>query len=84
MINVKRITKLYQKGRDTNRRKKNQVFKESIEIKGVKALKGLKEVTFHVDEGETFGFLGPNGAGKTTMIRHLMGFIKPDAGKDWS
>ncbi len=80
MINVERITKLYQKGRDTNRRIKNQVFKRSIEIKEVNALKGLKEVTFHVDEGETFGFLGPNGAGKTTMIRHLMGFIKPDAG----
>ena len=82
MINVERITKLYQKGRDTDtsKRNTNQVFNGSIEIKGVKALKGLKEVTFHVDEGETFGFLGPNGAGKTTMIRHLMGFIKPDAG----
>ena len=27
-----------------------------------------------------FGFLGPNGAGKTTTIRHLVGFIKNQAG----
>ncbi|MDQ7094494.1 ABC transporter ATP-binding protein [Desulfosporosinus sp. PR] len=41
---------------------------------------GLKAVTFQVREGEVFGLLGPNGAGKTTVIRHLMGFIKADAG----
>lgn len=39
------------------------------------------DVSFHVDQGEAFGFLGPNGAGKTTTIRHLMGFLKPRAGK---
>ncbi len=30
--------------------------------------KALKNITFHVDEGEVFGFLGPSGAGKTTAI----------------
>ena len=39
--------------------------------------KGVFDVSFHVDQGEAFGFLGPNGAGKTTTIRHLMGFLKP-------
>ena len=38
------------------------------------------DLTFRVGEGEVFGFLGPNGAGKTTTIRHLMGFIHPQAG----
>jgi ABC-2 type transport system ATP-binding protein len=38
------------------------------------------DVTFHVEQGEVFGFLGPNGAGKSTTIRHLMGFSKPDQG----
>lgn len=43
--------------------------------------KGIFDVSFQVDKGEVFGFLGPNGAGKTTTIRHLMGFIRPKAGK---
>lgn len=43
--------------------------------------KGIFDISIRVNEGEVFGFLGPNGAGKTTTIRHLMGFIKPKAGK---
>lgn len=43
--------------------------------------KGIFDVSFHVNQGEVFGFLGPNGAGKTTTIRHLMGFLKPQSGK---
>lgn len=43
--------------------------------------KGVFDVSFHVKQGEAFGFLGPNGAGKTTTIRHLMGFLKPRSGK---
>ena len=42
--------------------------------------KGVFHVSFHVNQGEAFGFLGPNGAGKTTTIRHLMGFLKPKSG----
>ena len=39
--------------------------------------KGVFDVSFSIEQGEAFGFLGPNGAGKTTVIRHLMGFLKP-------
>ncbi len=42
--------------------------------------RGVFDVSFHVNEGEVFGFLGPNGAGKSTTIRHLMGFSHPDKG----
>ena len=42
--------------------------------------KGVFDVTFHVQQGEVFGFLGPNGAGKTTTIRHLMGFLRAKSG----
>jgi ABC-2 type transport system ATP-binding protein len=37
-------------------------------------------VTFHVDEGEVFGFLGPNGAGKTTTVRMLSCLISKTSG----
>ena len=42
--------------------------------------KGVFDLVFSVEKGEAFGFLGPNGAGKTTTIRHLMGFLRPQAG----
>ncbi|NLE19515.1 MAG: ABC transporter ATP-binding protein [Clostridiales bacterium] len=42
--------------------------------------KGVFGLSFEVGSGEAFGFIGPNGAGKTTAIRHLMGFLNPDAG----
>ncbi len=42
--------------------------------------RGIRDVSFQVEEGEVFGFLGPNGAGKTTTIRTLMALLKADAG----
>jgi ABC-type multidrug transport system, ATPase component len=42
--------------------------------------RGIIDVSFHVEEGEAFGFLGPNGAGKTTTIRLLMALLRADAG----
>ena len=41
----------------------------------------VENVSFHVDEGEIFGFLGPNGAGKTTTIRMLTGLIRKTSGE---
>ncbi|GAB6173310.1 ABC transporter ATP-binding protein [Paradesulfitobacterium aromaticivorans] len=43
--------------------------------------KGIRNLSLHIEPGETFGFLGPNGAGKTTTIRVLMGFLRPDSGE---
>ncbi|WP_292370763.1 ATP-binding cassette domain-containing protein [Methanoregula sp. UBA64] len=40
----------------------------------------LNDVSFTVNEGETFGYLGPNGAGKTTTIRILTGISPPTGG----
>jgi ABC-2 type transport system ATP-binding protein len=45
--------------------------------------KGVFDVSFEIESGETFGFLGPNGAGKTTTIRHILGFSKPQKGSTW-
>lgn len=40
----------------------------------------LKEISFHVEQGEFIGIIGPNGGGKTTLLKLIMGFIKPSAG----
>jgi beta-exotoxin I transport system ATP-binding protein len=41
----------------------------------------LDDLSVNVKEGEIFGFLGPNGAGKSTMIRLLLGYLHPTAGR---
>jgi ABC-2 type transport system ATP-binding protein len=42
--------------------------------------RGVDDLSFHVDEGEIFGFIGPNGAGKSTTIRLLLSLIYPTRG----
>ena len=41
----------------------------------------IKNLSFEVKRGETFGFLGSNGSGKTTTIRALLGIYQPTAGE---
>jgi ABC-2 type transport system ATP-binding protein len=45
------------------------------------SVQALREVSFHVAEGEIVGLLGPNGAGKTTAIKILTGYLQPDEGR---
>jgi len=40
----------------------------------------IRDLSFDVRRGETFGFLGSNGSGKTTTIRALLGIYVPTAG----
>lgn len=35
----------------------------------------VKDVSFHVDEGQRLCILGPNGCGKTTLLRGIMGIL---------
>jgi ABC-2 type transport system ATP-binding protein len=40
----------------------------------------VRDLSFDINRGETFGFLGSNGSGKTTTIRALLGIYQPTAG----
>src|SRR5690554_866197 len=55
-----------------------------IEVEGLskrfQSFEAVKGVTFHVGEGEIFGFLGPNGAGKSTTIKMLSTLLRPSGG----
>lgn len=44
------------------------------------SFKAVKDVNFHVNKGDVYGFLGPNGAGKSTTIRCMLSLIKPSSG----
>jgi ABC-2 type transport system ATP-binding protein len=41
----------------------------------------VDDVSFRVEQGESFGILGPNGAGKTTTLEMIEGLRKPDGGE---
>ena len=45
-----------------------------------KNIAAVDGITFHVEQGETYGLLGPNGAGKTTTMRMLSGLTPADSG----
>jgi ABC-2 type transport system ATP-binding protein len=41
----------------------------------------VRDISFTVPAGATFGLLGPNGAGKTTTMRMILGILVPDGGR---
>ncbi|MGH9579083.1 MAG: ATP-binding cassette domain-containing protein, partial [Terriglobales bacterium] len=41
----------------------------------------LDHVSFNVFPGETVCILGRSGVGKSVSLHHIMGFLKPDAGR---
>lgn len=44
-------------------------------------LEVLKDISFDVMPGETLCILGRSGVGKSVALQHIMGFLKPDAGR---
>ncbi len=44
-------------------------------------LQAVREVTFHVDQGETIALIGANGAGKTTLLRTIAGAHRATRGQ---
>ena len=55
-----------------------------LEVRGVSLSFGgvhaLREVDFHVSEGEVCAIIGPNGAGKSSLLNVINGVYAPSAG----
>ncbi len=43
--------------------------------------RALRNINFHVDQGEYIAIVGANGSGKTTLARHLNGLLIPQQGE---
>jgi ABC-2 type transport system ATP-binding protein len=48
--------------------------------KDYKNVTAVRDLSFHLDPGDVFGFIGPNGAGKTTTIRICATLLQPTSG----
>jgi len=46
-----------------------------------KMLQAVDDVSFTVNEGETFGLVGESGSGKSTVARLIAGLYRPDGGQ---
>jgi len=49
--------------------------------KAFNGLPVLDDVSFDVRRGEMVGILGRSGVGKSVTLKHILGFLKPDAGQ---
>ena len=55
-----------------------QILDLSVTFGGLHALRNLD---FHVEEGEIVSVIGPNGAGKTTFFNMISGMVTPTSGE---
>ncbi len=64
-------------------REKNNSLKATI-LRGRRAIVeefwAMRDVTFDVHQGETFGLIGENGSGKSTTLKCLTKILRPDEG----
>jgi ABC-2 type transport system ATP-binding protein len=63
---------------------RNQYLKAAV-LRGRRAryeeFNALKDVSFEVPTGATFGVIGSNGSGKSTLLKCLAGILFPERGK---
>ncbi len=56
-----------------------------LEVKNIAkrfaGLIALKEVNFHIEEGDLLGLIGPNGSGKSVLVNCITGLYPPSEGR---
>ncbi|HUQ41329.1 MAG TPA: ABC transporter ATP-binding protein [Candidatus Limnocylindrales bacterium] len=76
-IRADHVSKTYRVRRERRRTLKETLLRQYAPAKVVDA---LKDVTFEVEAGETFGVVGANGSGKSTLLKLMAGTSHPTTG----
>jgi len=66
LVEVRRLAKFFRRKRGLGR--------------PTEVLRAVDEVSFAIDEGETFGLVGESGSGKTTTARCMLRLLEPTSG----
>ena len=82
MIDVKNLSKDYL-SKDYLIKRKGAGLSGALKglvTRNTDVIHAVKDLSFHIDEGEIVGFIGPNGAGKSTTIKMMSGILTPTSG----
>ena len=76
-IRAEHLSKTYRLRRERSRTLKETVLRQYAPAEVVQA---LRDVSFTVQGGQSFGVVGANGSGKSTLLKLLAGTAKPTSG----
>jgi ABC-type polysaccharide/polyol phosphate transport system ATPase subunit len=76
-VRAEHVSKTYRLHRERRRTFKEVALRQLAAPEEVQA---LRDVTFAVEPGETFGVVGANGSGKSTLLKLIAGTAKPTMG----
>lgn len=76
-IEIRNLYKIYRIYQSPHHRLKEVILRKPFHSEFV----ALRDITFSVEKGETFGVIGENGAGKSTLLKILARTLKPSSGE---
>ena len=81
IIKVEHLTKIYGSDPEKALRLLNQGMDNESIKKQTKQVVGIRDVSFQVEQGESYVIMGLSGSGKSTLLRCHNGLINATAGK---